>query len=76
MNKKLTDITVLLDKSGSMGPLQEDTIGGFNKFIEGQAKVDGDANLSLIMFDDDLIYDPYPLKKKERELLLKNKALK
>ncbi|MEK6964032.1 MAG: Lrp/AsnC family transcriptional regulator [Nanoarchaeota archaeon] len=31
---------------------------------------------SLIMFEDDLLYDPYPLKKKQRELLLKNKALK
>ena len=30
MNKNLTEIVYILDRSGSMGGLEEDTIGGFN----------------------------------------------
>lgn len=30
------NIIAILDESGSMGPLQKDTIGGFNRFLEEQ----------------------------------------
>ncbi len=52
MNNSLTDITVVLDRSGSMASVREDTIGGFNSFLEEQKKVPGSANLSLVQFDD------------------------
>lgn len=50
--KDFTDITVLIDKSGSMCHLAEDTIGGFNTFLTDQ-KVEGDnASISLYQFAD------------------------
>lgn len=39
--KNLTGIVFVLDRSGSMKPLEEDTIGGFNEFIEKQRKIEG-----------------------------------
>jgi hypothetical protein len=51
-----TDITVLLDRSGSMGTIKDDTIGGFNSFLEEQRKVPGEATISLVQFDDK--YEP------------------
>lgn len=50
--KNKTDITVILDRSGSMNRVKADTIGGFNNFVETQRKVKGQASLSLIQFDD------------------------
>lgn len=36
MNINLTEIIFLLDRSGSMAGLEDDTIGGFNTFIDKQ----------------------------------------
>ena len=38
MNAKLTELVFILDRSGSMGGLESDTIGGFNSMIEKQKK--------------------------------------
>lgn len=38
MNKELTELVFILDRSGSMGGLESDTIGGFNGMIERQKK--------------------------------------
>jgi uncharacterized protein YegL len=51
MDMNYCDITVLLDRSGSMNGLQNDTIGGFNRFVDEQKKVAGKALLTLIQFD-------------------------
>jgi hypothetical protein len=51
MNKDLTEIVVVLDKSGSMGSVREDTIGGFNTFLQDQKELPGEAVLTLTMFD-------------------------
>lgn len=52
MKENLTEIVFILDRSGSMGSLTEDTIGGFNTFIENQKKEEGEAILTTILFDD------------------------
>jgi uncharacterized protein YegL len=52
MKKNYCDITILIDRSGSMGHLTNDVIGGINKFIEDQKKVEGEVTLTLIQFDD------------------------
>jgi len=52
MKNNLTEIVFILDRSGSMGHLVEDTIGGFNSFIETQKQEDGEALLTTILFDD------------------------
>lgn len=51
MKKDLTDITVVLDRSGSMSNVRVDTIGGFNVFLEEQRKAPGSAKLTLVQFD-------------------------
>jgi uncharacterized protein YegL len=50
--KNLADITVILDRSGSMSAVADATINGFNEFVMKQRNTDGDATLSLIQFDD------------------------
>lgn len=52
MKQDHTDITIILDRSGSMQSVQADTIGGYNSFIAAQAKLPGVASMSLVQFDD------------------------
>lgn len=52
MREDLTEIVVLLDRSGSMRSIASDMIGGFNKFLEDQKKVPGEAKITLHQFDD------------------------
>jgi hypothetical protein len=56
MKRDLTEIIFLLDRSGSMGGLERDTIGGFNAFIEKQRKLEGETIVTGILFDDQ--YEP------------------
>jgi len=44
-------IWFLLDRSGSMGHLVEDVIGGFNQFVTEQAAKPGKARLTAVQFD-------------------------
>jgi len=52
LDKNVTEIIFLLDRSGSMAGLEEDTIGGFNSFIKTQSQQEGDTILTTILFDD------------------------
>jgi len=52
MNTDYTHITFLLDRSGSMQKVKDDTIGGFNSFIKAQKKIDKPATMSFYQFDD------------------------
>ena len=45
-----THIAVLLDSSGSMTKIWNDTIGGFNAFLDGQKKVPGWATFTQVHF--------------------------
>ena len=51
MKKNVTELVFILDRSGSMGGLEADTIGGFNAMIEKQKKEAGDAVVTTILFD-------------------------
>lgn len=51
MRQDLTDITMVIDRSGSMRSCQSDAEGGVNHFISEQKKADGNANLTLMQFD-------------------------
>lgn len=53
--KNLTEIIFIIDKSGSMQPLIDDTIGGFNGFIKSQQDIDGDAYLTTVLFSNDCV---------------------
>ena len=61
----LTELVFILDRSGSMHGLEEDTIGGFNSMIEKQKKEEGKA----INFTEYKIPEKKKKKEKEWELL-------
>ena len=63
MKKNLTELVMILDRSGSMGGLESDTIGGYNAMLEKQKKVEGEVLVSTILFDDvsDVIHDRVPI---------------
>lgn len=53
---KPVDITMILDRSGSMGSLTEKVISSYNDFLDEQKTVEGEALFTLIQFDDK--YEP------------------
>ncbi len=63
MNDNLTEILFVLDRSGSMARLREDAIGGFNTFLKDQKEQEGEANMSLVLFDHEyiLVHDRVPV---------------
>ena len=52
-----THITVLLDRTGSMEVIRDDTIGGFNTFLKQQKAEPGKATLTLVQFDTQNPYE-------------------
>lgn len=63
MKENLTELVFILDRSGSMIGLEEDTIGGFNGLIEKQRGQAGEANVTTVLFDDryEQIHDRLPI---------------
>ena len=59
----VTELVFILDRSGSMGGLEEDTIGGFNSMIEKQKKQEGECLVSTVLFDHEVgtLHDRVPL---------------
>lgn len=52
MNKQLTEIAFILDRSGSMQSQLEAAISGFNTFLRDQRETPGEARFTLVLFDD------------------------
>ena len=65
MKKGLTEIVFILDRSGSMGGLESDTIGGYNSMLKKQKKEEGSAIISTVLFDDEIevLHDRKEIKK-------------
>lgn len=63
MKNGLTELVFILDRSGSMGGLESDTIGGFNGMLLKQKKEAGEANVTTVLFDDQLeiVHDRFPI---------------
>lgn len=57
--ENLTYISVILDASGSMAPLKNDTLGSFNSFINDQKLVPGEAIFTLCLFNtnSNIVYE-------------------
>ena len=53
MKNNITELVLILDRSGSMAGLESDTIGGFNSMIEKQKKLDGKCFVSTVLFDNE-----------------------
>jgi len=58
MKKDYTHISIILDRTGSMETIRDDTIGGFNTFLNDQKKQPGIATMTLVQFDT---VDPYEI---------------
>ena len=65
MKKNLTEIVFILDRSGSMAGLEDDTIGGFNAMIQKQKNENGEAYVSTVLFDNhtEVIHDRVDIQK-------------
>ncbi len=50
--KNETDVTIVLDRSGSMEAIATDVVGGFNQFLAAQQREPGDCRLTLVQFDN------------------------
>ena len=68
MKKNLTELVMILDRSGSMAGLESDTIGGYNSMLKKQRETAGEVLVSTVLFDDrsEVLYDRIPLRKMPR----------
>ena len=66
-NNNITELVFILDRSGSMGGLESDTIGGFNALLNKQKKQDGVAYVSTLLFDHEsfVLHDRLPIERIE-----------
>ena len=55
MKKTKTDITVIMDRSGSMHSMQDESIQSFNRFVESQKEASGKAKFSLVQFNHEIL---------------------
>lgn len=64
--KSLTEIVVILDRSGSMCSRQDDHEGGLNAFVKEQKQAEGLAHFTFVKVDGnnpfDVVYDGVPIK--------------
>jgi uncharacterized protein YegL len=65
MKEGLTEVIAILDNSGSMAKLTNDTIGGHNAFINDQKTIAGDAILTTVLFNTNytVLHDRLNIKK-------------
>lgn len=50
-----TELVFILDRSGSMAGLEQDTIGGFNSMLEKQKKETGECFVTTVLFDHEIM---------------------
>ena len=64
MKKNLTELVMILDRSGSMHGLESDTIGGYNSMLRRQRETEGEVLVSTVLFNSrsEVLYDRVPLK--------------
>jgi len=64
MRTDLTDITMVIDRSGSMQSIKTDAEGGINSFIEQQKLEPSEALLTLVQFDTEyeFVHSGTPIK--------------
>ncbi|MBQ6020786.1 MAG: VWA domain-containing protein [Clostridia bacterium] len=62
-----TELVFILDRSGSMGGLESDTVGGFNAMLRQQKEQEGEVFVSTVLFDNvsEVLHDRLPLEKVE-----------
>lgn len=63
MKKGLTELVFIIDRSGSMGGLESDTVGGINATLAKNRAAEGEAIVSIVLFDNtaDVLVDRIPI---------------
>lgn len=63
MKKGLTELVFIIDRSGSMSGLEDDTVGGFNATLAKHAAMEGEAVVSTVLFDHEtlVLHDRLPI---------------
>lgn len=63
MKENLTELVFIVDRSGSMGGLETDTIGGFNATLDAHRSAEGEAVVSTVLFDNEMLvlHDRQPI---------------
>jgi hypothetical protein len=56
MNHNRVHVSMLLDRSGSMESIKEETIRGVNSFVDEHKKLSQDVSLTMAQFDDAFEY--------------------
>ena len=51
MGNGITELVFIIDRSGSMAGMEDDTIGGFNSVLEKNRAVGGTAYVTTVLFD-------------------------
>ena len=52
-----THISVILDRTGSMDSIRDDTIGGFNAFLADQRAIQAPTTFTLVQFDSEAPFE-------------------
>ena len=67
-DENVMDLVFILDKSGSMIDLVDDTIGGFNSYIEKEKEKGENILVTLILFDTEytVLYSRKPISEVEK----------
>ena len=63
MEKNLTELVFIVDRSGSMAGLESDTIGGLNATLQKNREVGGTCLVSIVLFDNtsEVLIDRKPI---------------
>ena len=61
----MTELVFILDRSGSMSGMEQDTIGGFNSMIRKQKQQEGAVLVSTVLFNNHctVLHDRVPLER-------------
>ena len=64
MKEDLKQVVAILDMSGSMAGLANDTICGFNSYVQELQKAEGEIYITLIVFSDEsqIVWERMPVK--------------
>lgn len=64
MKTNKTELVFILDRSGSMGGIESDTIGGFNSMLTKQQAEPGECRITTVLFDDkyEVLHDRIDIK--------------
>lgn len=70
-NSDLTQLLVIVDRSGSMSTCEEDMRGGLNQLFKEQAEVEGECVVDYVQFDTEyeLVYTDKPVAEAEAVLV-------